>query len=641
MSARLSLVTFCLVASVLTASPVPAQRDDPASITANEMQAHVDFLASDCLQGREAGQAGAAIAARYIASQFRAAGLSPLLKGWEMEFDAPGLAGPATAVLSLPERRFTGASVVQVPACSATAVVTAPISLGDTDSLAGKVVVVDLDGAETDVRDRAAELATAGAAAVVFVTGDEWLEDRPHGDLRRMGGGHADLPGDGGAGVITIPDLDLQLSPEDLADPTKLAEKIKQRLQEQGMDVSNLRVVTSPGLLDSAVEMSVGELPPGAVPADRTPGNPFDLGARGSRLAIPVLRVCRPLGEALLHAARDHLELALEVTRPGRDASSNVLALVPGTDPELAGEYVLIGAHYDHVGTGSDGTVWNGADDNASGTAAILEIGEALASGSIRPRRSIILAAWGAEEKGVLGSNAFIRAAPVPLERIVAAINLDMISRNDPAALDLACASDDLTTWAKQAAQEHGFTLEDAGGFTLHMSDSAPFVAREIPTAFLNTGDHADLHAPTDDAEKIDAEKAARVSRVALDIALRAANASERPGFTKQAAEFSFPGVSFAVAERSGRRLGIFSVSDAGPDGIEVGGVVPGSIAEKIGIVRGDRIVRIAEHRIEKASAIAAALKDIPVGEPFEIEIARAAAGGEVERLVLQGSFDD
>jgi Zn-dependent M28 family amino/carboxypeptidase len=220
----------------------------------------------------------------------------------------------------------------------------------------------------------------------------------------------------------------------------------------------------------------------------------------------------------------------------------NVLALVEADAP-ASGDMVVVGAHLDHDGTDDDGRVYNGADDNASGTAAVLAMAAAFARAADagqRPRRRIVFALWNAEEKGSLGSEAYV-ASPVPAGRVVANLNLDMVGRAEdvPDATDPRFRgfrrttaagnantlhvlgyshSPDLAALARQANRAVGLKLRleyDRGAQGLiRRSDNWPFLKRSIPALFFTTGLHPDYHTPDDDVERIDVAKLERIAEL-------------------------------------------------------------------------------------------------------------------------------
>jgi Zn-dependent M28 family amino/carboxypeptidase len=217
---------------------------------------------------------------------------------------------------------------------------------------------------------------------------------------------------------------------------------------------------------------------------------------------------------------------------------------------------VVVGAHLDHDGTDEQGRIYNGADDNASGTAAVLAAGAAFAraaAGGERPARAVLFALWNGEEKGSLGAEAFV-SAPQPRRRVVANLNLDMVGRHeevlDPGdwrfhglpRIDAAATGNtlhvlgysytpELAAMLRDANDAVGLTLQedyDNGGLgLLQRSDNWPFLARGIPALFLTTGLHPDYHTPADDTDRIDFGKLTRVARLAARAAWIVADGAE------------------------------------------------------------------------------------------------------------------
>ena len=210
-----------------------------------------------------------------------------------------------------------------------------------------------------------------------------------------------------------------------------------------------------------------------------------------------------------------------EVGTDGTVEVENVCALWPGSDPVLAKEVIILSAHYDHVGTSSDGTVFNGADDNGSGTTGLMQIAEALATHGPM-RRSILLMWVSGEEKGLYGSKAWCMNPQLPPDhRAVCNINIDMIGRNAPDSLLITPTQarkadyNGLTRLAEANCALEGFpTLGSADEYWFR-SDQVNFASYlKIPVAFLFSDVHADYHKSTDDPDKIDCDKIRRVSRL-------------------------------------------------------------------------------------------------------------------------------
>jgi hypothetical protein len=225
----------------------------------------------------------------------------------------------------------------------------------------------------------------------------------------------------------------------------------------------------------------------------------------------------------------------------GMEASEppNVVAVIRGSDPELSGEYVVLSAHLDHVGFGpaiAGDSIYNGADDNASGTSALLEVAQAFASLTERPRRSIIFLHVSGEEHGLLGSRYYSDNPTVPIEDIIADINVDMIGRNSPDSIVVIgkeySSLGDVVNDVGDQHPELGLTVSDdiwpEEGFFFR-SDHFNFARLDIPCLFFFAGTHEDYHEPSDQAEKIDANKAARVARLIFYTVYEVANAPGEP----------------------------------------------------------------------------------------------------------------
>jgi Zn-dependent M28 family amino/carboxypeptidase len=227
--------------------------------------------------------------------------------------------------------------------------------------------------------------------------------------------------------------------------------------------------------------------------------------------------------------------IELSVVTERRSVSSpNVLAVLEGSDPTLKNEYIVIGAHHDHLGM-RNGRPLNGADDDGSGTVAMLEIAQALSLN--KPKRSVILAWFTGEEKGLLGSHYFVNNCPVPLDKISANLNLDMISRNDPNSLYLI-ASNNLSTELDQAIlgmndkhfkmkfdYEYNDRTHQARFY--YRSDHYPFIRVGIPAVWLFCGTTPDYHQLTDTIDRVDFAKMEKVTRLTYLVTLQIGNKPE------------------------------------------------------------------------------------------------------------------
>jgi len=248
-------------------------------------------------------------------------------------------------------------------------------------------------------------------------------------------------------------------------------------------------------------------------------------------LALQIDRDLRPRSQAIRDASVDYTEFLAR----DRKIVRNVVGVLPGSDPSKAGEAIVIGAHYDHVGLGGRlsmtperaGEIHNGADDNASGTASVIEIARAAIGDRSRFPRTLIFVTFAGEERGLLGSTHYVASPPVSMGETLAMLNLDMVGRSrgavDVSGLDNAVLKNDLMA----AAQATGGIDVKQEGPGAGRSDDSSFLAARVPAVNFFTGFHADYHRPTDDWQKIDKTGTARVATLALEFAARLA-ADER-----------------------------------------------------------------------------------------------------------------
>lgn len=282
----------------------------------------------------------------------------------------------------------------------------------------------------------------------------------------------------------------------------------------------------------------------------------------GAMLKVPLAELTRRAeapGGVTAEPLPFRVELATSVERT-LVSDRNVVAALEGSDPRLKNEWVLVGAHYDH--DGADGTrVFNGADDDGSGTVALLEIAEAYAMAARngqRPRRSVLFASWNSEERGLLGAWAYAEAPLTPLDSIVATLNMDMIGRNEEVpvgggrrfrGLELQTAesnanavnimaysySADLKRGVEEANRETELELkmryDNNPSNLLRRSDQWPFLQKGVPSLFFHTGLHPDYHTEFDVPERIQYEKLTRIARLVHQMSWELAQADGRPGF--------------------------------------------------------------------------------------------------------------
>ena len=308
----------------------------------------------------------------------------------------------------------------------------------------------------------------------------------------------------------------------------------------------------------------------------------------------------------------------------------NILALLPGGDPALARELVVVGAHYDHVGYGKEGNsfgpfghVHNGADDNASGVAGLLEVAEALGRLEARPRRPILVAFWDGEEQGLLGSRHFLRVRPAAVAdaTIVFSLNMDMIGRLRGRRLEVFGTR--TATGLRAAVTRANSDPANAAGLALSFmwkieddSDHYPFIVAGIPTLMLHTGLHDEYHRPSDDAQLVNLDGIEPVARLALGLVRSVADADTPPVFRataraesdamKRALESPAP----FEPGKPRARWGIGSRPDPGePAAPVVVQVAPGSPAAAAGLLVGDRIIAVSGTRVVDHDAMIARMR--------------------------------
>lgn len=321
--------------------------------------------------------------------------------------------------------------------------------------------------------------------------------------------------------------------------------------------------------------------------------------------------------------------------------AENLAGIIPGRG-KLADEVIVIGAHYDHLGYGGRGSmrpneraVHNGADDNASGTASVLQIAERLKRDLVneKNRRAILIALFAAEETGLGGSSYFVAHSPVPMSRVVAMINLDMVGQMRDERL-IAFGSESAPEWAdviRRATTATKLNVTSTGdGYG--PSDQTSFYARRVPVLHFFTGAHDRYHTPDDDAATLNYEGMGRVVEFTSLVAGELARGSVTPQYARASAA-----AQQGDSRGYGAYLGTvpdFSAMDGAAGGVLLSDVRRGGPADKAGIKGGDRIVEIAGTRIENLYDMTYALQDLKPGETIEVVVLR-----NNERLTLRATL--
>lgn len=549
-----SLVTRCTAFCLLSmAACTPMGGPDSGggvpgltSIRQADMRSDLYFLASDALEGRAAVSRGADVTSEFIKARFERLGLRPAgsegsyFQPFALSYAELGADDNALVIEGIdtggPRRRAPGEDYY-------------PLDFSASATAGG-------------------ELVYAGFGIVDPRIGhDDYLDQRVEGKIvlvldREPG---VDDPASPFDGVVT-------------AEPSREWRKALVAQAAGAAGILFVRDVHNRPDVEDYASAAAGYWREG------TRGPRYSLKVWTDRVRIPAARISSRLAEQLIADSGRNLEsLALAAERPGghgvleivgprveittsvrrRSAPArNVLGLIPGADPTVAGELVIISAHFDHDGATEQG-IFNGADDDASGTVALLELAEAYTLAAARghgPRRSILFAAWDAEERGLLGAWYFTEAPILPLGSTVAVLNMDMIGRNEEVPEDGGgrfrglgpqtaesnenainimgySYSSDLRSEVEKANAVIGldlkFRYDNNSSNLLRRSDHWPFLQVGVPATFFHTGLHPDYHRFTDTADRINYPKLERIARLVFLTSWNLANQDGRPALDR------------------------------------------------------------------------------------------------------------
>ena len=585
------------LAVVATSTPASSQA------VASKTRAHVETLASERFAGREAGSAGERLAADYIAAQLARIGARPLPGRANMfatfEFTAGSRDGGSSVRVT---RTPSGSQIGGGGSARA-------LSFSDDADVSGEVVFagygIVVPEAQNFGYDSYATLDVKDKVVVVLRYFPEDADPRTkailarYSDLRykamaaRQRGARAIL-------VVTGP-----RSPN--------AGELVPMTFDTAIAGSGIPAASVDAAL--AAQLFAGQKPLADIQKDLDSGNPHAAGFPITGIAV---------------------NLKTSVVRERR-TGRNVVAYLPAT-AGIAGiqkPWLAIGAHYDHLGQGTNGNSLAtrdeagrphlGADDNASGTAAVLAIAETLAR---QPReRHVLIALWSAEEIGLIGSAAFVNDSAVPAGQIAAYLNFDMVGRMQDNKLAVQ-ATGTSPVWAsilERANVAAGFDLAVQND-PYQPTDVATFNTAGVPSLNFTTGAHTDYHKPSDTADKIAYDDLDRIADMAAAIARRVMDTDEAPQFTKV-------DQSSQTASRAGIRVFTGTVPDYATEvkGLLLGGVIGGGPAEKAGLQKGDIIVEIAGQTIANIYDYTYALELLKIDQPVKVVYMRGADRRETE----------
>lgn len=577
----MKLIVFILFIAVFTAC---SSKFNP-EITVKELQEDIEYLASDSLKGRKSGEAGDLLAAQFIRKKLESAGLKLMYDGGFQKF---GLVTSA--------------------------------QIGDGNLLKVNDNIFEV---EKDFMPYAFSANTLANERVVFAgygleVDKDTLKWDDYTGIDVAGKWVLALQGD--------PDLDNPQSPF-----LEFSTERSKALLASDKNAAGLILVAGTKFSESDVLSTLV----------------FD--KNSSRYSIPIIQITRAVADRILAKSGETIEkleekihsqnstvtltvdaevsVNVNVTQMETE-SQNIVAVLPGIDSVLKNEYVVVGAHFDHLGMGGPGSgsraldtvaVHNGADDNASGVAAMIELAEKAAAEKSN-KRSIVFAAFGGEEMGLVGSKAFTNKPPVETEKMVAMFNFDMVGRLDTATNALSIGG------SKTALETEDILNKFNTGFSLALSpegvgpsDHASFYLQNIPVFFISTGAHSDYHTPNDDAGFINYEGIKKVTEYSYKVLMEVVNRETALTFQEAGPKFQ--------RSRGGRYKVTFGIMPdfAGLEkrGLRIDAVTKGKPADKGGMLKGDIITAIEGKKVGGIHDYMGRLQSLEIGDRVSVDILR------------------
>lgn len=586
----LKICVLLLVSTVAVAQQATSQEGPSAA----KLQQHVSYLASDALDGRRTGSAGATDAARYIAGEFSRLGLKPVVAG-------PPTRRPSVLITRYLQH-FPYVSGVELGKGNQFAIGSpqqgltlteewTPLGFSTNANVTASLVFVGfgIKAAENNYDDYAGLPVSGNIAVAVPGTPDG---DNPHGRFFR----YVDVQWkaiaarDAGAKALVV-----------ISGAPSFKEERLAKLQYDNM-AGNVGlpvvVISQQALAKLAPELSFAELQ----------------------------RLASAKQQSTVKPIAGPFTLTTDLVRKEVPAY-NVVGVLEGSDPVAKKEVIVIGAHYDHLGRGGSGSlaqrsgeIHHGADDNASGTAGMLELARLLTSQRPRPKRTIVFIGFGGEEEGLLGSNYYVNHPFTPLTNTVAMINMDMIGRMKDRKLVIGGVGtakewrDIIAKGTADSNRSFSLTLNDDG---YGPSDHSSFYGKQVPVLFFWTGTHTDYHKPSDTFDKINYTDEARILDLVAYIVRDVDSTEKRLTYTTAKTE--------ATPRTGGFRVYLGTIPNYAEsnDGLLIDGVRDDSPAAKAGMKPGDRIVKIGTREIKNVYDYTYALGEMKAGEEYVIEVVR------------------
>ncbi|MBI4662529.1 MAG: M28 family peptidase [Verrucomicrobia bacterium] len=588
-----------------------------SAITVGDLRSHVDRLAGDELEGRMTGTQGGERAARYLAERLEAAGLKPFGDHGSFFQQFEFIAG--VSVLTNQNRLLlqrTGGSLDETVRFQAETDFR-PLSFTDNGEVEGEVVFagygLSVPGKPGEGYDSYAGLDVSNRIVLVLRYVPENVEPKRRQELNRYAAPHykAAIARNHGARALLL------VSGPNSPNPGALT------------GLSSDPSISGAGILGVSISAKVAE----AVLA-------------GSGKTLQSLQTAldseNPHAEGGFLIPNVKLKITAAVERI-RKTDRNVVALLPAGGNENSDGYLLVGAHYDHLGRGEmntlarkgeEGQVHNGADDNASGVSAVLELAAALADARTQKpgdfQRGLIFAFWSGEELGLKGSAHFADHPPVALSNVIAYLNFDMVGRLRENKLILQGVGSS-SLWRRLIEKRNV-----AAGFNLSLQDD-PYLPTDVTALYpkgvpvLNffTGSHEDYHRPTDDPQTLNYEGLERITKFASGVVVDLVKSADRPDYAKVAQS------DRAGGSRENLRAYLGTIPDYATEvaGVKLSGVRGASPADKAGLRGGDVIVEFAGQKIANIYDYTYALDAVKIGQPVSIVVLREGKRVEVKAM--------
>ena len=565
-----------------------AQNNSP-EITSAELQAHINFLASDELEGRMTGTKELYKAADYLKGEFESYGLKPLFgDSYFQEF-------PFIQKLELGANNVLETLDIKANSTENDKLVLKtdfiPLSFTDNLSVSGKLVFAGYGISAADLNyDDYTGLDVKDKIVIVFRNHPDMKS--PHSKFEQYSSLRykaTNARDKGAKGILFINTNDkkgdelIELKYDNAGNVKDLAAvQIKRNfvdelLKTYGKDLNSLQM---------------------DIDSTKTPES-IDLKNSESNISTDLKEI--------------------------KGKSVNVGGYIDPVNNKYPDEYLVIGAHFDHLGWGEQNSLYvgkpmihNGADDNASGTSGLLELAEKFSSVKDQIQRKIIFISFSGEELGLLGSSYVVNNFPLPIENAITMINMDMIGRlND---------KKDLIVYGTGTSSNWKSLLDDKNEYDLNLtfndegfgpSDHSSFYGKKIPVLFFFTGTHSDYHKPSDDADKINSTGEATVVKYVYDVALAVDDLETKPDYLSVERK--------DTGRMMGSRVYVGTVPDfAGDvDGYKLGGVTDGSPAAKAGLQAGDIITQFGEKKISNIYDFTYALGNYVPGDKVNVVVKR------------------